>query len=487
MSVVRRLVRALWFHFKKSTRIQLAISLVIVSLSVVSYATHLGIMTNPVTNVFGIDFTNNDGQSVSASGHSRLRRTSTSSGIEESNNGNSYIALGLGTNCLSGTGSITSGCGVVGASTRTRGSGTQAETYSSALGANFKQLFGRPMPVPSDVTQLRVRVNNGLWNNASTNTGSITINIGVCPSNGSNACAGGTFTGSTNGLTLPGADIDVVAPSTTTWYPVSRGTDKNVLVIFGTDTGANAAFTESFVLFNQWGMSATGTATLNPNPTWAEVDPTPEEFLTLEYESTHRRIYVQGDSLAAGNSGATPPGWLAAWPQDLIRDKDWAVTDVGIAGAGFTTHIDTITGANIYQEPNIIGADCFIALGTNVFPSGVDALKSGMAQLVDFDKGLGCRQIFSYTVPPCTSASGGNTTDRVYWNTLLRSTDVPPFGLTAIADVDLALDPTQSNMLSTTACAGGQSCDSGDGCHWSAAGQTTAETVIAATLVAHSN
>jgi len=380
--------------------------------------------------------------------------------------------------CLTSTGAAGTGCAIYGAAARVRAVGATTDQYSPTLGTSFQQLNGRTFPVPSDVSRVRVRINNGIWNTASQNTGAATINVGVCPSNGSYACAGGAFSGTTTGLSLPGADIDVVAPSTSTWYTVSQGTDKNVLVIFGMDTASNGSFKESFGGFSVWGKYLSGTATLNASPTWTGTDPTPELWVSLEYETSKRRIVVIGDSISKGNSSSTPPGFDAAWPNVVARDKDYGVTVIGIAGASFSTYLTYNSGPNIYTQPIFTGADCIVALGTNDFSSGVDTLKAGASQFIPYLRGAGCKAVYLLNVAPCNVS--GVSTDRVYWNTYLASTDVPPFGVTKVIDIDSALDPTHANTLSSTACGGG-TCDSGDACHPSTAGQLKiAQTVEAA-------
>lgn len=318
-------------------------------------------------------------------------------------------------------------------------------------------------PLPSDVTQVRLRLAN--YNPAvSQAVGAVSgAQVAIGTHDGSFGFVGPPTQRVT--VDLPATGEDIVLP----WTTVGRGADGKILVAVSVPAGANVAL-ESMV---HWGKAAVGTAQTYPVPAGLVDYNQLPYWAHLEFETTKRRFVVLGDSVARGYDGAA----VAVGPNrsawfSFGADKDVAVDDAAVGGSLLSSWA---SAPGLVEHIQFHGASVIVELGLNdmgVSGNAVEFMKAQLAHLIETARAGGAAEVFVGTITPNRLYFSANAL-RLAWNPWIRTL---PYAIDGVIDADAVLaDPAHPDQLLPQY-------DTGDGVHPNAAGHAAVKPRLEASV-----
>lgn len=331
-------------------------------------------------------------------------------------------------------------------------------TSSSSPGV----VYSRPILVPSDVSQITMRMaNTRLYTGGTTPSVS---NFAMYNSNGSGLPTGPALQ-IQSGQTIPADGSDLILPSVN----FTRGTDGMVIFVFSLPVGVDVGISQ----FNAWGHYNLGTVSVTPAPNTPDnVDPNPPFWTTYDYLTTRPRWIVVGDSLSVGVGTTNTPGLeQSAWYL-LGKNHDFAMGIYGMPGSVLPQFADIVTYPKFWSEIIPSGANAFIECGVNDLGSRTAAqMEADLTTIVTRLRSLGINKVYACTLAPQTFYSD---TQRPIYNSFLLANSL---ALNGVVDLDVTLrDPTNITVLNPAY-------DTGDGVHWDAAGHLAALSAIEAVVL----
>lgn len=329
-------------------------------------------------------------------------------------------------------------------------------------------VYKRPMYIPSDVTEVTLRLGNRWSNGGVTGGAAITSNIAIYQSDGTGQPTGSPL-GEWLSQTIPGNGSDLVTPTTT----IQRGTDGKIVLLNSIE--ASAVVTSCGELTH--GTYAAATNVVNPAPADSGSDPNPILMTHFDFSTKRRRIITLGDSISVGVLAET--GFEASCFYLLGPENDYAIEQLGLPGGGLSTFAQFGGSfANLWADGVFnAGVEVWIQLGVNDIPSGPTSMESNLSAIVSHLRVLGVSKIYANTVPAQDSYSDSSSATRLAYNNFLRSNSLQ---LTGIADFDTQQsagglnDNTDPTVL--------WSAFSVDGTHWTDAGHAQAYALVIGVL-----
>lgn len=272
-----------------------------------------------------------------------------------------------------------------------------------------------PIYIPSDVSEIGIAVINRLLTPASL----VTINSGI-------AIYSSDGYGNATGDPLhfeEEFDISSVSYSTTGSFPITRGPDGKIVVVYALP-GATTAVAVS--PNTSYGTYTTATTTVNPPPTPTGTNTSSSLVVRAEYTTLRNRFIVFGDNNAVGYSPAavikfTDTAWqLIGENQDCAIDIQASASNGSLSNyAMYSTNPYTYAWNQVaFTNNNVV-----IQLGTNDLAyNDLETMQESLTTIVAHLRTLGVSKIFAWTIPPQLTYPGTDAVRLAYNSWLLTNT-----------------------------------------------------------------